>query len=85
MMHPHSMSGETVGILGLGVSGMAAARALAGVGAHLWLHDDSITPDQLPVGAQLANWQAWPWDRMDAMVISPGIPHHLPAPHPAAA
>ena len=85
MMHPHSMSGQTVGILGLGVSGMAAARALAGVGAHLWLHDDSITPDQLPAGAQRADWQAWPWDRMDAMVISPGIPHHLPAPHPAAA
>ena len=29
MMLPQSMSGQTVGILGLGVSGMAAARALA--------------------------------------------------------
>jgi len=91
MMLPHSMSGQTVGILGLGVSGMAAARALAGVGAHLWLHDDSWSEAgppaalDMPQAAQIATWQDWPWASLDALVISPGIPHHLPAPHGAAA
>ena len=85
MMHPHSMSDQTVGILGLGVSGMAAARALAGVGAQLWLHDDNLTPDPVPPQAHLADWTSWPWDDIDTLVISPGIPHHLPVPHPAAA
>ena len=85
MMHPHSMSDQTVGILGLGVSGMAAARALAGVGAQLWLHDDNLTPDPVPPQAHLADWTSWPWDDIDTVVISPGIPHHLPVPHPAAA
>ena len=91
MMLPQSMSGQTVGILGLGVSGMAAARALAGVGVHLWLHDDSWSETgapaeiDVPTAAQIAAWQDWPWASLDAMVISPGIPHHLPAPHGAAA
>ena len=86
MLVPHSMSGERVGILGLGLSGMAAARSLDAAGAHCWLHDDGrAAPDNPPAGAQPAHWRDWPWDRLDAMVISPGIPHDHPAPHPAAA
>jgi len=86
MLVPHSMSGRKVGILGLGLSGMAAARALGAAGAHCWLHDDGRTaPDHLPTGARPAHWQDWPWDRLDTLVISPGIPHDHPAPHPAAA
>ena len=86
MLVPHSMSGRTVGILGLGLSGMAAARALGAAGAHCWLHDDGrAAPDNPPAGAWPAHWQDWPWDRMDTLVISPGIPHDHPTPHPAAA
>jgi len=91
MLVPHSMSGKTVGILGLGLSGMAAARALCAAGATCWLHDDGRkAPDDRPVAMQAGHWRAghwrdWPWDRLDAMVISPGIPHHHPMPHPAAA
>ena len=44
MLVPHSMSGTKVGILGLGLSGMAAAHALAAAGARLWLHDDNAAP-----------------------------------------
>jgi len=86
MLVPHSMPGKTVGILGLGLSGMAAARALDAAGATCWLHDDARqAPDDRPAAMQAKHWQNWPWDRLDAMVISPGIPHHHPAPHPAAA
>ena len=86
MLVPQSMSGTKVGILGLGLSGMAAANALAAAGARLWLHDDNATPrDEVPQGAQLCGWQHWPWDELTSMVISPGIPHAHPKPHPAAA
>ena len=86
MLVPHSMSGTKVGILGLGLSGMAAAHALAAAGATLWLYDDNATPrGEVPQGAQLCGWQDWPWDKLTSMVISPGIPHAHPQPHPAAA
>ena len=86
MLVPHSMSGKKIGILGLGLSGMAAARSLGAAGAGCWLHDDQRTaPGDLPANAMPAPWQDWPWDGLDAMVISPGIPHDRPAPHPAAA
>ena len=86
MLVPHSMSGRKVGILGLGLSGMAATRGLAAAGANCWLHDDGrAAPDDLPANALPAHWQDWPWDGLDTMVISPGIPHDHPAPHPAAA
>ena len=86
MLVPHSMSGTKIGILGLGLSGMAAAHALAAAGARLWLHDDNAAPrGEVPQGAQLCGWQDWPWDELTSMVISPGIPHAHPQPHPAAA
>ena len=86
MLVPHSMSGKKVGILGLGLSGMAAARALAAAGAGLWLHDDNTAPrGEVPAGAHLCGWQDWPWAELSSMVISPGIPHAHPQPHPAAA
>ena len=86
MLVPHSMSGTKVGILGLGLSGMAAAHALAAAGARLWLHDDNAAPrGEVPQGAQLCGWQHWPWHELTSMVISPGIPHAHPQPHPAAA
>lgn len=85
MLVPRNMSGKRVGILGLGLSGMAAARALSAGGADCFLHDDNMqAPRPLPDGAAVADWRDWPWDRLDAMVISPGIPHQHPEPHPAA-
>ena len=91
MLVPKSMSGKQVGILGLGLSGMAASRALDAAGAICWLHDDGRpeSNDRAsragPATTQRAPWQDWPWDRLDSLVISPGIPHEHPAPHPAAA
>ena len=86
MLVPRNMAGTKVGILGLGLSGMAATRALSAAGAGCFLHDDNRqAPHPLPEGAAVADWRDWPWDRLDAMVISPGIPHAHPQPHPAAA
>src|SRR5207237_216134 len=33
-------------------------------------------------GANLANWESWPWDRIAALILSPGVPFTHPEPHP---
>lgn len=81
------VAGRTLAVLGLGKSGLIAARALEASGAVVWAWDDA--PAQR---ARLANEGIEPvdladadWGRPDALVLSPGIPHAHPAPHPVAA
>jgi UDP-N-acetylmuramoylalanine--D-glutamate ligase len=83
MLVPHIMSGQTVGVLGLGSSGIAAAESLYAAGVTIFAHDDNKPDTTLANGTVMA-WQDWPWQDLDALVISPGIPHLHPAPHPAA-
>lgn len=85
MIIPHHMSGKTVAILGLGRSGMSACSALQAAGAICFIHDDQIIPDNIPSAATAAPPEQWPWQDLDALVISPGIPSLYPTPHPAAA
>ena len=84
MLVPHIMSGQTVGVLGLGSSGIAAAASLDAAGVTIFAHDDNKPNTRLANGTVMA-WQDWPWQDLNALVISPGIPHLHPAPHPAAA
>ena len=84
MLVPHDMNGQTIGVLGLGGSGIAAIAALRAAGAHVYAFDDVKDQQDIPE-IPMTNWQDWPWQKLDAMVISPGIPHLHPKPHPAAA
>ena len=84
MLVPHNMQAKTVGVLGLGRSGIAAANALLAAGAVVLLSDDHAVPKTIPAGATVTPWADWPWQALDLMVISPGIPHLHPEPHPAA-
>jgi UDP-N-acetylmuramoylalanine--D-glutamate ligase len=88
MLVPKGITGKTVGVLGLGLSGRAAIRSLAAAGADIFAFDDAVVPHTATADirpAQFAAWQDWPWHQMALLVISPGIPHHHPTPHPAAA
>lgn len=80
--------GALVGVLGLGRSGLATARALAAGGALPICWDDA------PAGRDAARAEGFrvedlsnpPADLRCALyVISPGVPHLYPAPHPAVA
>ena len=84
MLIPVQMTGKIAGVLGLGRSGLAAAASLLAAGATVFLADDHKTPEQLPDGAHLRSWLDWPWTEIDLMVISPGVAHAHPVPHPAA-
>lgn len=76
-------AGMRVAVLGLGRAGLPAARALAGYGADVLAWDDGPEA-RASADVPLADLAAVPF-RFDALLLSPGIPHDLPAPHPVAA
>ena len=81
-------AGRPVGVLGLARSGLAAARALAAGGADPVLWDDTPAARER---AEADGWRVADITRpramagLDALIVSPGIPHLFPAPHPAIA
>ncbi len=81
--------GRKVAVLGLGRSGMAAARALAAGGAEVHVHDDSDAAREAARRAGFAllegGRRAEDWLGFSLLVVSPGIPHLYPEPHPLIA
>jgi UDP-N-acetylmuramoylalanine--D-glutamate ligase len=81
-------AGQTVGVLGLGKSGLTAARALRAGGAVPLVWDDTeaarekAAAEGLEVADLAREREAASLARL---IVSPGIPHLYPAPHPAVA
>ncbi len=73
---------KTVGILGLARSGVSATRALCAGGARVVAWDDKEEArSNAPQGTSIERWEHWPWDKLDALVLSPGIQLTHPEPH----
>ncbi len=70
-------------VLGLGRNGIAVAQALTSMGADVTAWDDR--PEARADLAQVRIAPLADASAFDALVLSPGIPHRLPAPHPFAA
>ncbi len=75
-----------VAVLGLGRSGLAALHALKAGGA------DTIAWDDTEIAREKAAAEGFeiddltrdkPWKDVKALIVSPGIPHLYPTPHPA--
>jgi len=73
-------------VVGLGRAGLPAAQRLMAWGAEITVWDDKPEARAAAEAAGLVvrDPASGPF-RADALLLSPGIPHHLPAPHPAAA
>ncbi len=81
-------NGRTYAVMGLGKSGAVAARALAEAGAKVLAWDDTEAGrDRVAgmAGVDLVDLAARGLGEVDALVLSPGIPHTHPEPHPVAA
>jgi UDP-N-acetylmuramoylalanine--D-glutamate ligase len=78
--------GQTMAVMGLGRSGMTAALALreSGVASHVWDDSANRRAEAEQSGLSLLDPADTAWDGIDALVLSPGIPHTFPKPHPAA-
>jgi UDP-N-acetylmuramoylalanine--D-glutamate ligase len=78
-------AGRSFAVLGLARSGLAAAKALLRAGAAVIAWDDDARRREDAGGVPIGDLLAADWSRIEALVISPGIPHTHPAPHPVAA
>lgn len=85
MIPVQDMKGRCVAVLGLGRSGLSAARSLQAGGGEVVVWDDGATARQ---AAQAEGFtcvdlgRGGALDGVDLLVTSPGIPHLYPAPHP---
>jgi UDP-N-acetylmuramoylalanine--D-glutamate ligase len=88
MIPVRGYEGKPVGVLGLGRSGLAAARALAAGGAAPLCWDDGEARREAAAAEGFAVedlTRPRAWERARHLIVSPGVPHLFPAPHPAIA
>jgi UDP-N-acetylmuramoylalanine--D-glutamate ligase len=76
-------AGRDVAVFGLGLSGIAAAKALAAGGAQVFAWDDTEKARQAAAaqGVPLGELAGADWSRFAAFVLAPGIALTHPKPH----
>lgn len=86
MIRVPDIDGKPVAVMGLGVSGLATVKALTASGAEVWAWDDAADKrDELgALGLAPVDLVACDWRKTRTLVLSPGIPHTFPKPHPVA-
>lgn len=79
-------AGNTVAVVGLGKSGLSAARTLTAGGSRVLCWDDGAEAraHAAESGLTVAEPSEAAWATVERVVWSPGIPHTHPQPHPAA-
>ncbi|KAB2916309.1 MAG: UDP-N-acetylmuramoyl-L-alanine--D-glutamate ligase [Hyphomicrobiaceae bacterium] len=78
-----TFAGRTVAVFGLGLSGLAACRALTAGGANVVAADDSPAGRDAATAAgfRVEDLAAADWSRLAALVLAPGVPLTHPEPH----
>jgi len=84
MIDVFAFNGFPVAIFGLGRSGLSAARALEASGAEVWGWDDTAASRERAAeeGVPLVDLYNCDWTELTTLVLSPGIAHTYPTPHP---
>lgn len=86
MIPVRGYAGHRVAVLGLGRSGLTAARALRAGGAEVVCWDDGDMAAAEAEGFAVVDLRRdAAWEGVVALIVSPGIPHLYPAPHPIVA
>jgi UDP-N-acetylmuramoylalanine--D-glutamate ligase len=77
---------KRIAVMGLGVAGLPTVRALMASGAHVLAWDDvaESRDKAAALGIPIVDLTSADWDGIDMLVLSPGIPHTFPKPHPVA-
>lgn len=77
---------ETVAVMGLARSGLASVRSLAAGGARVLAWDDNAErrDEAAVLGAEIVDLAQADFAAIEYLLLSPGIPHTHPAPHPVA-
>lgn len=85
MIEVFPFDGLPTPVLGLGRSGLAAARALYRGGAEVWAWDDNEEARERAAeeeGIEIVDLATIDWREVTSLILSPGIPHTHPKPHP---
>ena len=85
MIKLQGSSNENFVVLGLGRSGLASARALNASCANVICWDDDPEKRSLASSQGLrviGSVSDFDWESIDRLIISHGVPHHFPSPHP---
>lgn len=87
MIIPIWLKDKKIAVLGLGRSGRSVVESLLKAGAHVFAWDDQekARVEAHNQGIPLCDFHAVDWETIDHLILSPGIPHHYPAPHPVVA
>ncbi|MDR2099071.1 MAG: UDP-N-acetylmuramoyl-L-alanine--D-glutamate ligase [Rickettsiales bacterium] len=77
---------KTVAVFGLGRTGMAVVRELKQRGVHIiaWDAKEELRREAMALGAAAQDLMTLDFSSVELLVISPGIAHTHPAPHPVA-
>ena len=80
------MQDRRIAVMGLGLSGMVAAEALAASAVDVVAWDDTSERCKTAEarGIPVAPLLDQDWSRIDSLILSPGIPHSYPTPNPVA-
>jgi len=84
MIKVQGMAGQRVAVLGLGRSGLSAARALIAGGAEVLAWDDNPPARDAALAAGLTVTdltRAGAFEDVARLIVSPGIPHLYPSPN----
>lgn len=83
MIKATTYKGHNIAVFGLGRTGVSAAKSLAAGGAHVHAWDDrkAARDGAASEGITLTDLTTADWSDIDALVLSPGVPHDLPKPH----
>ncbi len=85
MIAVQGYEGQRVAVLGMGRSGRSAATALKAGGADVVVWDDGVPAREAAHDAgfdAVDLTRAGAFDDIVALIVSPGIPHLYPVPHP---
>jgi UDP-N-acetylmuramoylalanine--D-glutamate ligase len=87
LMKDNFLSSQKIHIVGLGKSGLSAARYLSANNAFVTVWDDkeSLRDEATKEGFTVLDLLTTPKTDFNFFIWSPGIAHHYPAPHPLAA
>lgn len=83
MIPARTFAQKDVAVFGLARSGVSAVRALVAGGARVVAWDDNAERCEAArkEGATIASVDEWPWERIAAVILSPGVPLTHPTPH----
>lgn len=84
MIPAKGWANKKIAVFGLARSGLAAVKSLLAGQANVIAWDDNVDQQQAAqqLGATVQDLSILDWKGIEGLVLSPGIPHRFPKPHP---